>query len=503
MISLLIMTIVSYAQKMTPQQERDFYQRAYDIINSYAKTTNLSKNDNATKFLELFESRDIMISNDLMGLSYEPVLSVSDYCRLLGEASGVKFIIMNVNKGGPIWYENGLWHMSILFEKNILFRNQCDTRFNAYEIFGKYYQLNMILVWNGKDDKCHIQEIKDIGDQLAFPENYRVLVRSNDLDDKLTLNKRTGDYIKFNNDGQLILRPDDVLYYNGVKVNEIQKEGSCDHRVVADYRVQSWRIRVNGALSLQDFNSLGKSDSIIVHDNNEKAFNVDIGYIFPTSSKLHFGIFAGVGMSINNLKMELTPAGKYKKTKEETDDDGDRFQRYYEVIGDHGIIQEMKATDITIPVYLDMEYEISYNLSIYADMGLKFQTSTGKMTLTGSYKMYGMYPDYGNLVIGENGDVSLNGFGSYNSIGIDDDGIKSSMTVDGIFGAGLRVNFNKSFALDAGVQYQVGSQSWKAEGENDLFSYSPEDGGRTNLLRKVESISHKSMKVSASIIYKF
>ena len=120
-------------------------------------------------------------------------------------------------------------------------------------------------------------------------------------------------------------------------------------------------------------------------------------------------------------------------------------------------------------------------------------------TEIGEYRTWGRYPSYGNIEIGKDNDVILNDFGNHNTIETDEEGATKSTAIDGLLGVGLRLNFNKSFAFDAGMQYQIGGKSWKAN-QGSIFSYSLEGGDKVNLLRTVDN---NSLKVTASLIFKF
>ena len=500
----LVMTTTSVAQSLTPQQEREFYQKAYDLINIYSQSAKLSDERDISRFNDLFENLDTPICNDLMSLSYEPMLSVSDYINLLKEADMVTVSV----KVGKIWKEDGVWKLKIGFNKSISFVSTCNTLFDSYEFFGRDYQMLMTLVMKEGDSECKIRELNADGKRLIFPKDYRVLIKTDERDNNLDIN---GVYVKFIMD-QKLLRPEETLSYRGAKVNEKDKEDACDHKVFANYNDKSWRIRIGGAYALSGFNQLGNSDGIDLSKNDETYFGIDFGYVFPTTKHLRFGVFAGVGISMNNLTIEMEPNGTELKfdAPGTADEDGDSYIRMYEIADGNGVVQEMKATDLAFPIYLDMEYEFNSKISVYADLGVKFQTSTGKMTAKCSYDTWGLYPGYGNMEIGienkgrleGNRVVNLNDFGRHNTIGIDEDGVTQNMSIDGLFGLGLRYNLNKSFAVDAGVQYQMGSKSWKANREN-IFSYSLEEGDKVNLLYKAKDISHNALKVSVSLIYKF
>ena len=496
-----VMATVAMSQTMTPQQERDFYKKAYDLINMYAQSATISDDRDATQFQNLFESDDIQICNDLMSLSYEPTLSVTEYIRLLREADMVTVHVKNMQKLGSAREDNGVWLMTMAFDKSISFVSPCNSFFDSYDFFGRDYKLLMTLIMDGEDGECRIRELHADEDMPEFPKDYRVLQKVDEHDQNLVLN---GNYVKFVMD-QKILRPGDKLTYRGGKVFERDMEGECDHKVWADYREKTWRIRLGGSFALTGFNKMGGSSGISTSKDGETAFGLDFGYVIPTTKRLHYGVFAGIGFSINNLTMELMPnSNDLRCDNPPADEDGDQYVRMYEMVDGKGIVQKLKATDIVFPVYVDIEYELNSKYSIYADLGLKLQTSTGKMTTQGTCKTWGLYTksEYGEpLEIGKDGDVDFNSFGTHN-IGLDEAVASKSMSFDGLVGLGVRCNFSKSFAVDAGLQYQVGSKSWKAD-KGNLFSYTNEGGDKVNLLRKSGGIHHNSLKLAASLIYKF
>ncbi len=500
-----MMATTLMAQKITPQQEREFYQKAYDVINVYAQSAKLDDERDVSRFNDLFESKDLKIYNDLMSLSYEPTLTVADYVKLLHEAEMTSVVVSNVQKVGKVEDKGSVWQLSVSINKSISFVSQCNTLFDSREFFGADYPLLLTLSMDKSTGSCYISGLQANGEveRFQFPSDYRVLVKSDERDNNLDIN---GTYVKFNMD-QKLLRSYEKLSYRGAKVREKDMEGQCDHKVYADYSDKSWRIRLGGAFALSGFNKLSDADEITASKDGETAFGIDFGYVFPTTSHLRIGVFAGVGLSMNTLTMELA-SGNYESDSKKTKDiDDDNYTRIYDV--SNPIKQEMKATDIAVPLYLDFEYEFSSIISLYADLGMKMQTSTGKMTFDEiNYTTSGKYgKEYDYLIIEK---IDELGFGqrTNSDVEVDEDIASKKMTFDGLFRLGLRLNINKSLAFDAGIQYQIGGKSWKTNNDDGyVFSYTQENDmnakDKLNLLGKSSGISHNALKVAASLIYKF
>ena len=158
-------------------------------------------------------------------------------------------------------------------------------------------------------------------------------------------------------------------------------------------------------------------------------------------------------------------------------------------------------------------------LSVYADLGVKFQLTSGTWSAyIDDYETFGTFNEYNNVVIkgGPNGEkLNLNGFGEWKGreMEVDEEGMEKSMSIHALAGLGLRFNLNKSFAFDAGVQYMTSGKSWKMNGSKGIFDYelpvsatTPEEkakGDKVNLMRQTSGLKNGAFRVTASLIYKF
>lgn len=515
LIASLMATVVQ-SQTMTAQQEREFYQKVYELMDEYASVAAVSDEDDEWRFRELFVKRNIQIANDLMSLSREDSLSLDDYIQKLQEAKSVKVTVRNIKKASRVEEREDAWLLDVTFEKSIEY-STCSTLFNSGNYFGQPYRLKATIALNKKSEQCHIDRlvVDESSKSMKFPENFRVLVRADESeskrnykrDEKLTIN---GNKVKWNDFGQVILHDGDVIKYEGSTIKErLIGSNDCGGRKIhANYNDKSFRIRANIGFSISDFNRLvDAEDDLNVTKAGEMGYGLDFGYIFPTTRKFYTGIFTGIGMSSNNLTLEMNPTGSATVIKGcQEDEDKDTYDRYY-VMSGNGINQKMEATDITIPLYVDFEFRFSRHLSVYADLGLKLQTSTGKWTAhTDGYETYGIYSLYNNLKI--DGSVYLNDFGIKppHDLEVDEEGMTTSMSVNALMGVGLRLNLGSSFALEAGVQYTIGGKSWKMEDdmkEKSVFNYTLAEGDKVNLLRQASGINHSALRMTVGLVYKF
>ena len=500
----------SMAQTMSAQEEREFYQKAYAVINDYAQSAAVYSESKKDQFRSLFESGSMEIYNDLMSLIYSPTLTVDNYIKILGQARTVKVTIKNVRKKDQIFYDEGsyTWLLPISFEKSISFVNSCDILFDSHEYFGRDYKLEAVLSLHS-DGNCYIRSLTAENANMQFPEEYEVLEKSDDRDNKLTIN---GSIINFNSYDQVLLHSNDQIKYLGANVEKRVTSDGCNGKVIhARYNDQQFRFRPNVGFALGGFNNLSGADDVNVSTNSEMSFGVDIGYVFPSTGRLQVGVFAGVGLSSNKLTMERIATDKNGddgpsmdvSIPNAEDIDGDSFEKHYDIKG--GIVQEMEASDIAIPLYVDLEYRFAPTVSAYVDLGMKLQTSTGKVTGSiSNYEIWGKYNKYDGLEIHNIEELGFSTVNGTQSIVIGEEGVTKSMAINALVGLGLRFNVGKSFAIDAGVQYQTGTKSWKSNPKDAQVAYYTANGDVfSNFVRNSDGINHSALRFTAGVILKF
>lgn len=532
MIVASLMAIPSKAQTISVEEERGFYQKVYSLFTEYAQSASLSDEAEQYTFRKLFANGEMLICNDLMSLDHSDKLSVDEYISILQDAKRVKVVVRNIKKDGAVEDAGDAWVVPIAFEKGMSY-SKSGTLFSSFDYFGKYYRLRAELSLNKTTGECYISKLEadPQHEWLPFPEKFVVLERTREddnkrnykRDSKLTIN---GQEINWNQYGQIILHDDDKVKYNNSLVDlEIITAGKGGGtKIRAKYNDKAFRVRANVGYSLSDFNTLAdiqNDANISVSDNKEMSFGVDVGYVFPSTSKFYFGIFTGLNISSNNFTMNMAPDVESNITDIEdctADEDGDTYTRHY-VLKGNGVSQKLKATNLTIPLYGDFEYQMTPLLSVYADLGVKFQLTSGTWSAyIDDYETFGTFNEYNNVVIkgGPNGEkLNLNGFGEWKGreMEVDEEGMEKSMSIHALAGLGLRFNLNKSFAFDAGVQYMTSGKSWKMNGSKGIFDYelpvsatTPEEkakGDKVNLMRQTSGLKNGAFRVTASLIYKF
>lgn len=504
--------------QLSVQEERAIYQKVYKTIQDYAQNAAVSDDDEEYYFRKLFASSDMMIGNDLMSLCHEQSISVDAYIAALRSAKSVKVMVKNLQKMGDVRVTENEYTLDIAFEKSIAY-SKCGIYFDSESYFGEPYQLNATMAVDKYTGECYISQMSveyDPRKPLVFPKDFRVVERTPEdenprnylRDNKLTIDGKPIQWKR----NQVILHDGKVVKYNNsiIKLELIEHVENCGgNRMRAKYNDQQFRIKPNFGYSLMGFNQLSgtKTGKTITTTDGEISFGVDFGYVLPSNSKFFVGFYAGIGLSKNNFSMNEKPEeGKtlsYAIPDCTEDVDGDTYTRNYSVEGE-GITQKFSSSEIAIPVYVDFEYQFLPLLSAYANIGVRIQATNDKWEgEIGKHSISGTYPMYDNLIIDK---YNINGFGEHKSrsIEVDKTSMTNSLSICGLVGLGLRSNLTKNIAIDAGVQYLLGGNSWKASNEHaSVFSYKLDEGDKVNLLTQAEGIKRNALRVTLGLILKF
>ena len=511
LIAFLMAATDIYAQSMNLYEKYDFYQKAYAVISEYAQTASVNNDSKAQRFKSLFESNDAMIYNDLMSLDNRTEISVNDYVKALSSASTVSVVIKNIRKG-KVTDQGNTWQMPLFFEKSISFVNPCGTYIDSHEYFQCDFLLKAVVVVDKATQRCFIKQLtNESGNKMNFPKDYTVLVKNDARDEKLTIDGRI---VNFNLYDQVLLHPGYKIKYLGSDVGEKSIEGdNCDHKICVKYSEKNFRAKFHSSFALGGFYSIGDASKDLSSSSSDVNFGLDIGYVFPSMSKLAVGVFTGMGYSSNKINLDLD--GTYSFEKEYLSDiDGDRYSRHYN--GVNCLSQTLKSTGLTIPIYVDFDYHLTSVISTYADLGVKLQTSMSNKWSTDKTsigEIYGIYPDYQNLRLPAEGQIlDINGFGTNKFVSeVDPSDFKMSMGIASLFGLGIRANIGKSLVADFGIQYQMGlTHCWKNEVNaidfnkgGELIRWDGEKEQMVPLLNTASNLKQSSLRLQIGLIYKF
>lgn len=215
-----------------------------------------------------------------------------------------------------------------------------------------------------------------------------------------------------------------------------------------------YSIKANTNIGLGNAYSAKSSvNSMNLDKSTAASFGVDFRYRFWQKNYLSLGINAGVNYVVGSQTFKATDLKFNYTAGAEADMDGDTYQRYTEV---NDAQQKVSLGELEIPVYVDLNWQFSQRVSLYANAGLAFRFSTMAKTknVTGSCDVYGIYPKYDNLKID---DEWLNDFGDHSLAGASvEKSQQNSFTMSIMGGAGFRVWIYGPLSFECGVTYHYG-----------------------------------------------
>lgn len=511
--------------------ERRFNLEVFNLLDAYESYATMSSKDHADIFKALFDSDQIEIYNDLMGLSEKPKLTVEEYIQLLrqGEVSSPRVSIEEIRKEAVI--DGGVvWLMDVTFDKDISYFYQEKILLDARMFYGSPYHIKMRFSFpKNTDDKrgCKIVALEGkLNDDVAsFPTDFMVIektVENNGREENLTYN---GGPLRFNNMNQVILPREGfekLSYFDSDVKMKKEQDSLCSHLCRLSFHPRHFRIKPHAEFSLNGYYELkGNTVPYLGFKNKDITYGFDIGYTFPTKKKIRAGLFTGLALSNSEINFSIKNLDYHYNAGPTLDVDGDSYVRYYNV---SNMTQNINLKTLVIPLYLDLDFQFLKYLTAYLNVGAKaYINLSNTMSSKLFVKKYGVYPSYNNLRIDENlivGGKSVNGFGSESlySDSQQRNFVKETNSLDAFAGAGFRVLLYRQFYLDLGLRYQqtiyntpismpnenVSLQPSGAETKFPLIEYLPEGKERIHSITShFDGIKRKALKLNVGLMIKF
>ena len=495
------------AQTMSSVEEYFFNYSILQSIKTYELNARMYDAEARDEFERLFESQNVAIYNDLLGLSSSPILTLTDYVsKLQQEAQSVQIRISNVRKSTP-HLEGGQWLSEVTFDKSISYTNRCGLLFSSIEHYQDDHHLKVTFVWTGR--RAVIRSISGFVDQAhaaPLPDVYEVLESTQKgrmYDERLRFDGLPLDYNEF---GQAILPipNDSLLTIDDPDIQMIRVYQDDCNIFSMLYRSRRWRLKVHGDFALGHMYQLKRPQDNISTSSVSGEILVDLGYIFPPVTKdLRMGIFIGTGVSSSKLNIKARGVQYDYYT---VDIDNDQYKRNYQI---ERLNQKNNLLDIVVPLYIDMDWQLSSKFSLYADLGVKnyFNLKADLDMSSCKYTVVGQYAQYNNLVLDDR--AGIEGFTRNGHIS---DARVAAMPIVkyslDIMGAlGFRYRLDKSWYLDFGLQYQHSILSPVEEGFNyyskPIVKWSGIEEEIENLSIFSEKLNRHGIRLTAGLIFKF
>ena len=218
-----------------------------------------------------------------------------------------------------------------------------------------------------------------------------------------------------------------------------------------DYK---YSVKINGGIGIGNAYSVSTSNAgVDVGKSCVNTFGADFRYRLWKHGRTSLGINAGVSYSTTDITLKADNLTFDYTAGSDADMDGDTYQRYTTI---NGMSQKVSLGEFVVPIYVDLNWQLSQRFSLYVEAGLGFRFSTSAKVndVDGVCDVYGIYPKYGNLKID---DEWLNDFGDHSLAGVTvANPQQNSLTMALRGGAGFRVWVYGPLSFECGVAYNYG-----------------------------------------------
>lgn len=254
--------------------------------------------------------------------------------------------------------------------------------------------------------------------------------------------------------------------------------------------------------AIKDITSSGK------HSND---YGVDFGYTFMKLGAFRLSANTGICITPGNQTLVAGPMDYNYATDGSADKDGNAYIRYTET---GSISQKYNTTQLTVPLYADVDWRLHRRFSLFAQAGVRFGFNVNSKTsaTSGTVSSYGVYPEYGDLVID---DDYINDFGTREVTSEMSGKVSARKFIPQLMiGFGARANIWKPLWAELNIGYRYGGNVLRCAGtkfgdgtvdaDEALITYTPEDGtSLKSLSRALKSNNVSQFVVSIGLIYKF
>lgn len=516
-IVLLICTSITiFAQSGVVAHQRRALNAALNTVDEYLVWSTISDDEAYYEFLNLFANKESLIFNDLLGVKTGNIISVEEYAKTLRRKLGNKKIFIRNIRNEGVSYEEGKTLIRLSLDKEISYIDSCGTYYSSSEFYeNNNYRLTLSLDYDSTKNECKIIEIDGkIDSHNRLSANHFAFQRTSARDDDL---RYKGEPLKFNSYEQALLDGDRdpkslkrAFSYGYPDIQLRPQTGDC--QVTMRYKMRRFRLRPYFALGIGKAFSLDGDDLLSNSKSTGTSFGLDFGIGFLSKRSFSMGVFTGVGLSMSSI--DLSYSNKDYSFESDADVDGDNYIRHYENLN---LSQKMKISELNIPLYLDFDIKLVKSLSLYVDLGARFDMNMShKIDATeGGAYVYGMYSKYGNLRLDEH--WGANGFGTQqysNSDLLSSDLIDvKSFSICGLGGFGLRYNLPKiPLSIEVGMNIVMGltkfidTSNVSTLNANQIVYNTVSARESTehvrNLTEMLNSVKRQQLRFSIGLIYK-
>ena len=499
-------------------QRRRAIDEALTTLEDYIVMATIHDDETYYNFIELFENETTPVYNDLLGYSEDDVIPANQYARQMAHRFKNKKVVVSNIKNEGATLTDGKWQVRLSLDKQVSYVDSCGIYLSSFEFYDNHdYHLTATLSFDPSNESCKISSITGtIDSNKRLGNRYFALQRTSNRDQDL---RYKGESLRFNSYDQALLEGEPNLQtlrknfsYSNSDMELHPKVDDC--QVTMRYKMRRMHLRPYFAFGLGNAFSLDGDDIFSESKSTGTSFGLDFGISVLSRRRFSLGVFTGLGFSMSSMSLLYENDDYYFNYS--ADVDGDNYVRHY-----HNLTlgQKIKFSDLNIPLYLDFNVKLVRSLSLYIDLGARFDANVSHniSDMEGSAYVYGIYPQYDNLRLDEH--WSFNGFGSHQYGSADllssDHLDVNSFTVCGMGGFGLRYSFpNIPLSIEAGMNIIMGLTNFietanvVALDNSNPIIYNTVSGIEStehvrNLTEMLDNVKRQQIKISLGLIYKF
>lgn len=472
---VLIFPTLLVAQSLSNAERRAMNTSLLILIEEFEKHSPLYDESSRYAFRTLFSEDNPTIYSDMMDYSYGQNIGLEEYMASLSKRRNVSIEIKNVEHGDYI-FRDGKWHVGVTFDKEIFYNDAYGTLFSSDEYFTEDYAMRMACSYNPESEQFVIEQISGSMKSPYEPlEKGFWVIKRDELADRIFANNP----LRYNSFNQALMNPCSVEPWNDDVIISIDTLTSTMAYNIVEfgYTTTPWRVKPRMAFGLGQIYKLeGKikeSDSKNVpFKGSAFEFGVDGGYTFYYNNALHLSAFTGLGLSMSSLKMDtgdlIIPINY---TINSLDSHAQPYKRYYNITR---LSEEISYTDLSMPLYLNLDYRINRNLLLSAELGVKllFNLSTKGSPLHLEGNVWALYDD--GQTCEESAEEALGSLnGDYDSFLYPSSYARNFCDVSFVGGLSGRYNIyrNRAFAF-LKVSYELGLNKIHTDSESSLINIS-------------------------------
>lgn len=495
-------------QTLTNRQSRNMNMRLLELVEKYEMYSVAYDKATVYSFMDLFESGEVPVFNDMMELPEGEPLTVEEYVRHMSARENVEVTMKNAGHG-DYEFRDGAWHSTVTFEKSLSYNDVNGVLFSSEEYYGKDYSIMLDCVYDAKKDCFRIASIDGemVSEIKHLPARFDVIQHNTPLDDKLTVD---GKLLKFNSFGQAFSPEYGIRPWNDdVRISRTVSAAADNYEMVRlDFKYT--RLRAKARFSFTAGSLFNVTSPVDFKENSSSGYEAgaDFGIAFPAGRTTTISLYAGIAYSISSLRLA---AGGYDYSYLTSGKDGHAYTRRYSV---QSMTESVHYSDIAVPVYLNFDHKIANNLllnwsagaKVYLNNNIDFSPFHVKASVTGDFASGGAASAEDAL-----GDIDQD----YTAFLFPGSYTKGGLDLSIIAGLGISYNIfdNRVFAY-AKVSYEFGLTDVHSSDNNPVFVndevypvvYTNMDGGKNVVVRSFcGSVSYRRQAIwpELGVMFKF